>query len=176
MSATPHRLPDTARLFLALWPGPVVRNALLAWRDAWAWTATASPVAPERLHLTLHFIGEVPRSRLPELMVGLQVPMHRFNLSLGRFEMWPHGMTVLEPDPVPSRLLHLQASLGEALRGLGLATETRAFRPHVTLARHADGAMLPAPRLPVRWRVRGYALVESSLKPPSTYCVLKRYQ
>ena len=56
---------ETARLFLALWPDDALRRGLLAWRDAWQWPARAALVAPDDLHLTLHFLGGVPLVRLP---------------------------------------------------------------------------------------------------------------
>jgi 2'-5' RNA ligase len=120
---------ETVRLFIALWPGPRTREALQARRDAWHWSPAARPVQSERLHLTLHFIGAVARSRLPEITVGLRLP-----------------------------------------------TEARSFRPHVTLARHAQGSAPPAaPTSPLRWPARGYALVESRGGAIAGYHVLQRY-
>ena len=57
--------PATTRLFLALWPDPAVRDALRTWRDLWSWPRGASPVATDKLHLTLHFLGSQPSERLP---------------------------------------------------------------------------------------------------------------
>lgn len=57
-----------ARLFLALWPDPAVRHQLRAARDAWQWPRGATPVHADKLHLTLHFLGDVPGARLPELL------------------------------------------------------------------------------------------------------------
>ncbi|MES2153412.1 MAG: 2'-5' RNA ligase family protein [Pseudomonadota bacterium] len=56
-----------ARLFLALWPGAAVRAQLGERRDDWRWPRAASPVADGRLHLTLHFLGEVERARVAPL-------------------------------------------------------------------------------------------------------------
>jgi len=63
--------PPRARLFLALWPTPAVRGKLLAWRDAFDWPPGSALVAPEKLHLTLHFIGPVVRERIDEVAEGL---------------------------------------------------------------------------------------------------------
>jgi 2'-5' RNA ligase len=165
----------TARLFVALWPAPAARQALLVQRDAWDWPMTARPVPAERLHLTLHFLGEVPCPRLPELTPALRVAWRSFDLLLGHAELWPRGLAVLRPVAPPAPLLQLHASLGEALRGLALPFDARAFRPHVTLARHAHGATPPAQDHTLRWRVRSYALVESLPPPAASYRVLQRY-
>ena len=165
----------SARLFLALWPGPTVRARLLVHRDAWIWASTASLVSPERLHLTLHFLGEVPGERLPILQTGLRVPFRPLELRLGYPGLWPNGTAVLEPEAVPARLLELHAALGEALQRLGLSTEARAFRPHITLARRASGATPLADPEQLRWQVGGYALVQSRPEPMGEYTVLVRY-
>ncbi|HVQ03311.1 MAG TPA: 2'-5' RNA ligase family protein [Burkholderiaceae bacterium] len=59
-------------------------------------------------------------------------------------------------------LLDLQAALGQALQRCGLRVESRAFKPHVTLARRAARATLAAPSAPQRWPVSAYALVASA--------------
>jgi 2'-5' RNA ligase len=167
--------PESARLFLALWPEPAVRDALRAWRDAWEWPRSASPVDTQKLHMTLHFLGNQPRASLPALLEGLAVPFTPFQLSLGQPRLWPHGIAVLEPYAAPESLPELHAALGAALAGLGLEPEARKFRPHVTLARHADKAVAPVQGPPINWDVRGYALVESRPGHGGGYTVLRHY-
>ena len=76
--------PDVARLFLALWPPPAVREAIAGWRGAWWWPPAARLVQDERLHLTLHFIGAVPASRLPApASPRAAAPAKRAGLELG---------------------------------------------------------------------------------------------
>src|SRR5215212_9314848 len=87
-SARSSALPR-ARLFLALWPTPRVRSNLLAWRDAFDWPAGAAIVGPEKLHLTLHFIGPVARERIEEVAAGLAIATGSFELRFGRAELWP---------------------------------------------------------------------------------------
>jgi len=81
---------------------------------------------------------------------------------------------VLEPIVVPAGLLALHAALVPSLHAIGLRTDERPFRPHVTLARHAQGASLPAEDARWRWPVNGYALVHSVRGPPLRYEVLQR--
>ena len=82
---------------------------------------------------------------------------------------------MLRPLAHPDGLLALQQRLGAALRALGLPTETRPYRPHVTLARKAAGAALRCEPAPLRWRVRSHALVESRPGGRGGYIVLRRY-
>ena len=150
-----------ARLFVALWPEPAVRTQLAAARDRWRWPKGATPVASNRLHLTLHFIGAVAQARVPEIAAALDVPSPAFELSFGRDVLWPHSVAVLEPDGAPPALTFLHAALGERLRALSLPTDERPFKPHVTLARRAAAAT-PGNDLPaIVWPVHGYALLQS---------------
>ncbi|HEX8611029.1 MAG TPA: RNA 2',3'-cyclic phosphodiesterase [Telluria sp.] len=162
---------DRARLFLALWPGAAVRGELAAWRDGWTWPKTASPVRTERLHVTLHFLGDVASERLPELVDGLRVPFTPFTLDFGRNALWPRGIAVLEPDPVPPALLALHASLARAMAPLALAPDERLYRPHVTLARRAGNARIINDGPPLAWHIDRYALVRSD----QGYTVLQDY-
>lgn len=163
---------NPARLFLALWPESGVRQALLAHQHAWHWPDACALVRPQNLHLTLHFIGAVPRERLEEITGRLAVPLAPFELALGRPALWPDGVSVLEPLAVPDALLQLREGLGLALQQLALPVESRPFRPHVTLARRAGGAKAPASVPPLHWPVKDYALIESSA---GLYQVLRRY-
>ena len=160
-TAAPPAAPATARLFLALWPTAAWATALAQRLGLAPEAAPGRRVPPQQIHLTLHFLGSVPRQRLPALVEGLRVPFAPFDLALRRCERWPRGRLVALPDEPPPALADLHAALGAALQHLGLPVEQRAFRPHVTLARRYDGPV-PAPLAsPVRWHVTRYALVES---------------
>lgn len=154
--------PDTElRLFLALWPGATVRDRLVALADRWPWPPQARRTAPDKLHLTLHFLGNVPAERLPDLQRGLAAEWRGCELVLDRGTVWPGGIAVLEASRVPAELAGLHAALAQDLRGLGLPVESRPYRPHVTLARKAAGVRLPDFE-PLPWRAGpGYALVRS---------------
>lgn len=161
-AADPKAVEPPLRLFLALWPDAATRRGLAAWRDAFGWPRAAAPVPDERLHLTLHFIGNVAAARLPELGAGLRVPVTPFELCLDEAVVWPHGLAVLGARRPSDRLAALHAALAGALVRLGLPVEQRAFRPHVTLARRAAGARPDAGVPPVHWAVQGYCLVQSA--------------
>jgi RNA 2',3'-cyclic 3'-phosphodiesterase len=162
------------RLFLALWPDAGTRDAIAACQQAWTWPPSAAPVAAERLHLTLHFIGSVPRERLPQLGPGLRVGFEPFEFSLDRAEVWPNTVAVLQPQRSAHQMVELHVELAEALRQLDLPVESRPFRPHVTLARRAREAVPPIQPIDVHWRAdAGYVLVES-LPGGAGYQILQR--
>jgi 2'-5' RNA ligase len=171
--ATAPRKLRGLRLFIALWPTPAVHAALCARRDAIRWPPHARVVPDQRLHLTLHFIGRVPSAPWPRLLPALQeVRCGSLELELGAAQQWPHGLVVLPVAAVPPPLSALHTALAGALTDLGLPVERRVFRPHVTLARGAAGAGLPRDAAPMRWRARGYVLVNSD--PVDGYRVLAR--
>lgn len=164
----------SVRLFFALWPGPRVRLALARCRDQLIRPDLAWPIPTDKLHLTLHFIGNVPSVRVPEIASGLQVPVRGFELQLDVAESWNSGLTVLQPLTVPTRLLELHADLAAALRRLALLVEARPFRPHVTLLRRCAPRQPGALAEPLRWRVTGCVLVESTAS--GSYELVRRYR
>ena len=52
----------TRRLFIGLMPGADVRDALVEYQQRWYWGGGA-PTRSERLHLTVHFLGEIDATR-----------------------------------------------------------------------------------------------------------------
>lgn len=165
----------TPRLFLALWPDAAARAALAGWRDHWTWPAGAVPTPTANLHLTLHFLGPVAVDRLPQLEAALALPAEPFALEFGRAELWPGGTAVVCPLAAPEPMLRLREALAVVLRRLALPVEERAFRPHVTLARKARHAAVPADGPALAWRVaNGFALVQS-LPAGQDYRVLRRF-
>jgi RNA 2',3'-cyclic 3'-phosphodiesterase len=150
------------RLFTALWPEEATAAKIAGWQAAWQWPPRAAPIKPDRLHVTLHFLGDVAAARLPELEQVLAVPVDAFTLEFGAGEVWRNGVAVLLPKEVPAALTRLHERLGDAVRRLGLPIEERPYRPHVTLARRAWNAVPPAAGADLRWHVAdGYVLVRS---------------
>lgn len=148
-----------------------MRVALAQHRDTWQWPAKVAQVPAEKLHLTLHFIGDVERKRLPELQQQLRISFEPFTLQLDYAEFWPHGIAVLRPHLIPPALVQLQAALGGELQRLALPVDTREFHPHVTLARRANEAVLPQRQPFIDWPVDGYVLVESEFEAHRRYTI-----
>lgn len=72
-------------------------------------------------------------------------------------------------------LTALHERLGAALSALGVALDARPFSPHVTMARRARAASLPAAPADLEWNARGFALVESLGGSRASYRVLSSF-
>ncbi len=163
----------TTRLFTALWPDDALRERLVALRDAqWRLPARARPTRDDQLHVTLHFIGGIEADRVDALRAALDaVPaIEPIELVLDAAEVWRNGIASLVAREVPAALTRLHADIGAALDGIGIAVERRAWRPHLTLARDAIGAVPPVAPFALHWRVSGFVLVRSA--PPGRYTLL----
>jgi RNA 2',3'-cyclic 3'-phosphodiesterase len=152
---------DPLRLFLALWPGERLREALRNHQAQWDWPPGAARVSPAKLHLTLHFLGDVPAVTMPPLQAaldGLRPPA--LCLQWTGPERWTGGLAVLRLADDPA-LSVLHAQVGALLQGLGLPVERRAYKPHVTLARRATGATPPQGLPEVPYEAQRVAVVAS---------------
>jgi 2'-5' RNA ligase len=101
-------------------------------------------VAPESMHLSLRFIGEVPRDAAEDIDEALaRVTAPGFDLHLQGVGTFGQGAKAraLWVGVTPSDALNfLQAKVESAIVRAGHAAEGRKFTPHITLARfnHAD--------------------------------------
>ncbi|MFW6132293.1 MAG: RNA 2',3'-cyclic phosphodiesterase [Planctomycetota bacterium] len=99
--------------------------------------------APDNLHVTLHFLGEVEDERLTELCETIAAAageIEPFDFAVEGALCVPAGgrklrMIWANVAEQTGRLAALHAALGNVLEGLGFRQERRAFRPHITLAR-----------------------------------------
>lgn len=167
---------NQARIFAALWPDPVTREAITAAQRSWSFAAGARVVGAKRLHLTLVFLGSVARHLIPRLMdVRVAIPAGAFELQLNRSTLMGAQTAILEPRESCPPLQELQQRVAGRLLDLGIAQESRPFRPHVTLARNARGSRAPAHLQPIHWPICSWALVESRLGRQPTYEVLRTF-
>jgi RNA 2',3'-cyclic 3'-phosphodiesterase len=96
----------------------------------------------DRMHLTLHFLGHLPRADVEQMPSTLAPVVGRHR----RFRLTAEGVGAFPDIRRPRvlwagiagadlpKLIALQADLGEALRKSGVTVEDR-FHPHLTLAR-----------------------------------------
>jgi RNA 2',3'-cyclic 3'-phosphodiesterase len=138
---------------------------------------------PERWHLTLLFLGAVPREVLPALgagaapLVAAAPPMTLRLAGAGRFgSLRRPSVAWAGVDGDVGALGALAAGLAGLAQGLDLPVEDRPFRPHLTLGRWpprrpADGTLtdrLAGYRGPA-WPVGEVLLLESRLGSPPVY-------
>ena len=150
-----------ARHFFACWPTEDTALALAGIAAEVAPRLEGRPVAGDKVHLTLAFLGET--DRVDEAKeIAAQVRGQPFTLVIDRLGTFRRAAVAWagssSPDP---ELLRIQAGLEQALRDRGFALEDRPFNPHVTLARKIRRARLDEPLAPLRWRVNDFALVRS---------------
>jgi 2'-5' RNA ligase len=152
--------PDRHRVFFALWPDDSTRASISrATRDA-VRASGGRPIAKERLHLTVAFLGELTDAGLAVARAAPPIEVGPFELTLDSVGVWPESRILwLAPAAPPDALAQLEARLSETLTERGFRADERVYRPHVTLARRAR----PVEQVvdAVRWPVRDLALVES---------------
>jgi 2'-5' RNA ligase len=152
----------TRRLFFALWPDDTTRQALFHWQTH-NLPADVRWLHRADLHMTLHFLGQVDASLLdPLLELGADQDAKRFALVLDKIGHWRKPQILwVGPSSVPGELPQLHERLGAGLNVLGIETEARAFKPHVTLARKVRKQPPLQPLSPLTWPAAELALVES---------------
>jgi 2'-5' RNA ligase len=127
------------RLFVGIKPPEELRKRL-------AGMGTGIPgarwVAPENLHLTLRFLGEVENPLLPEIDLALAA------ICAESFDLTVSGIDVFGSKRRPRLLVarverheslhHLHDKIESAITRLGFKPEARRFTPHVTIARFGN--------------------------------------
>jgi 2'-5' RNA ligase len=176
MSTTRADKPRNHRLFLALWPDDAVRGNVQAHAEGWVIPAGSVRYTPQDWHVTLHFLGSIPTDRVVTIAAGIDVPIEPFELVLDQPRLWPRGLAVVGASRTPPALKSLHERLADALRGLQLTVETRPYRPHLTLARRADQAVLPKSPLPIVLPARAFVLVVSTGRTAHRYEILREYR
>ena len=170
----------TIRAFIALTLPPPVTESLGAVAQELAPRVpdrSVRWVEPERIHLTLRFLGDTPLEQIDPIGAVLQEVARAhtpFSLALGRLGCFPNERRPRviwvgldgELDP----LRNLKRALDGALAPLGWEPETRRFQAHLTLGRvkrHHRQVELPwgTPVVPATWQVHAVHLIESRLRP-----------
>lgn len=137
-------------------------------------------VAPDNIHLTIKFLGDIEPSRVDPIANALEQALTLFP----RFTINAKGLGVF-PDPRRPRVLwvgleggqlaKLAAKVEAVLEPLGFAREERGFQPHLTIGRwrRFDGATKNLLEELERWKSHDYGaskvetvtLFQSVLKP-----------
>ena len=147
------------RLFFALWPDDETRARLAQV----ARECSPRPVAEEKLHMTLHFLGYCS-DELQACYAGAvaAVQCEPFELQLdclgGRARSGIQWLSASEP---PAALNRLVERLAEALAPCGYKPEKRRFLPHVTLSRKVKKPRVRTGLPAITWRVSEFVLAES---------------
>ena len=155
---------ETARLFFAAWPAPEVQHALGEIARRARHECGGRAVADHNIHLTLVFLGDLPRDLVSELeRLASALRARRFALAVDRLEYWRHNRILWAGcGASPEALQVLVERLRDALAAAGYHFDRRAYVPHVTLLRNARAAPAAGHCPAVTWPVTEFALVESA--------------
>jgi 2'-5' RNA ligase len=155
------------RLFFALWPDPALLQALRARVDTIVAPVEGKPQSPGQWHVTLEFLGQVPRERQPSLRAAAgHVRTEPLTIEFDRVEHWRKPQVVcLVASRVPAGLAALVTQLRAALVVEGFTPDARPFCPHLTLVRKVRAAANSRLEPPFVWQSSGFALVRSVTDP-----------
>jgi len=156
---------DSSRLFFALWPDDQTRLELVRLSQSIE-AKGFRPVQPQNVHVTLVFLGHVDAAS--ELLIrhsAAGISAQPFVLTFDRLSYWSRPRVLcLSCSHTPDEVEMLVSALTVEAAGCGLQTDTRPYKPHITLARHAR--YLPELSFePIVWRAGSFCLVESCSEP-----------
>jgi RNA 2',3'-cyclic 3'-phosphodiesterase len=173
------------RLFVALRPPVAIRRHLLGLQGG---VINARWQRDDQLHLTLRFIGEVDRHCAADVAAALYSVRHpAFEIALkgvGVFDRKGHIDTLWAGVTPHDVLAALHGKVDQAMIRAGLIAESRAYVPHITLARFnrkntvlndylATHAAITSPQ----FRVDSFGLYESTIgHGGADYTLVERYQ
>lgn len=154
------------RLFFAADPSEATRAAV---RNLQAELRPRYPqlqwLDPAGLHVTLKFLGEVEASAVDAISAqgaGVAARSHACTVELAgvaAFPSWKRPRVLAALCTVPEALRALHDELEPAFEAWGVAADTRAFKPHLTLARTRE------------MRARRLAPPEGISVPPAPFAV-----
>jgi 2'-5' RNA ligase len=110
-------------------------------------------VSPDRMHVTLRFIGEVDEGAAARIIEALTPP-----IGVRPFQVLWQGLGAFPGRGRPRVLmcqagrgregmLDLEEAVSSRLEAVGIAREGRAYAPHLTLARVREAGALRTPKL-----------------------------
>lgn len=151
------------RLFFALWPHEALRRRLERLAADLSLRAQGKATAVAKIHMTLAFLGEVPRERFPAAVeAASRAGGEAFELVLDEIGSFRSAQVAwIGSSNGHPALTALRSRLAAELRREGFELETRPFAAHVTLARRILRPIERQAVEPVAWPVRDFALVSS---------------
>ena len=169
------------RLFVSIDPPAQIRLELAKWVPD---NPGIRKTAPENIHLTLLFLGEMTREKGDEIFESLE------KVSFTPFEITVRGLGAFPDKSNPSviwagterspELIRLQKRIKNRLTPFA-KEEEKSFRPHLTLARVTKPALagpdiFSDTPLPLTFGVSGFSLKKSVLRPSgAVHKVWKRF-
>jgi len=138
-------MPKTLRTFIALPLSKTMIDQLAAVQRTLRRTCPERAirwVAPENIHLTLFFLGDILPERVPPVQQALSVVtryVQPFTFTVQGAGAFPDlnrpRVVWLGLDEPTGRLVLLHQAINEAIEKVGFQPEARRFSPHLTLGR-----------------------------------------
>ncbi len=161
------------RAFVAVFPPPEVREALLGAAHELPVAGAVRWIRPENVHLTLKFLGDIPNGELLdrvgvalEAVCGRHEPFEAGTSAFGAFPSTGRARILWAGiDEGSDRLRALAEDVETSLEPLGFGREDRAYTPHLTLGRARTRPVVlgdaEAPSTVPSFTVRDAKLVQS---------------
>lgn len=141
---------NTIRSFIAIELSDIARADLARLQSRLKETSPPKTVRwtdPKNVHLTLHFLGDLPEDRLEDVNRTLRdaAAAHTpFSLNLSNLGCFPNTRRArivwVGVTGDIDHLVALQSDLGDRLKkGVGFEPESRAYSPHLTIGRVKKG-------------------------------------
>ena len=161
------------RLFIAAELPEEMLDALAETQAGLRDTLRGRYVAPDMLHVTLAFLGDVPGALVPDVVGVLEAAcagVDPIDASLGELGYFgrPRKATIWQAVDGGNALVDLAETVRAQLRLGGFSFDEKDFRAHVTLMRAADLASvaeLPMPHI-ARGPIDAITLFSSDLSGP----------
>lgn len=165
----------TKRLFFALWPNATAVAQLADLQKSLP--IVGRLVAPSHLHITLAFIGDADPPYADCLRRAAEsVTFEPFTLVFDRLGYFHKPQILwLGPSEIPAALNKLYERLTRELAGCGFESDSRGFKPHISLARKSRG-LSDQKFVPLQCTINSFTLVQS--RPTNTgadYCIIQRF-
>ncbi len=103
-------------------------------------------ISSSNIHLTLHFLGDVPKSAIDKIVETLRqsaVTWSPFSLRLAGVGCFPNfyrpRIVWVRVEGETDPLIKLRQDVGERLKAIDFIPETRPYSPHLTIGRVKEG-------------------------------------
>jgi 2'-5' RNA ligase len=142
---------EQIRAFIAIELSDAVKDSLSSLEDRLrpAEHPYVKWVAPQGIHLTLKFLGNIAQHRVPQIteaMARVAQDVSPFQIQVGGLGAFPNmgrpQVIWVAIEGETERLINLQRGIDQALVPLGFTPESRSFTPHLTLGRLRERASL----------------------------------
>lgn len=154
----------TIRVFFAIKPDDAALKQLAHLTKQLKSTCNGKYIKEANIHLTLVFLGEIAIDQLKLIRSAMNsITAQAFNFSIDKIGYWKQNKIIFaRPNKCVPELLALVNNIQSTLSAIGLAYDSRTYKPHITLVRKAKPIqVIPALAPTISWRVTEWFLIQS---------------